>query len=62
MKAHNVIETIQVPAALIDLAKRRTTALVRASIHNTNIIEMIALSCYVQGLTDGYDAAERSQR
>lgn len=51
MKAE--VETINVPTRFVDLADRRTQAIVRAAIHDSNVLRSIALSCYLQGLEDG---------
>ena len=55
------IETVNVPAGLTDLAKRRTRAIVLASIHYPNFLENVVLSCYTQGLQDGYDVAKNAK-
>ena len=50
------IETVEVPRRMVDLAERRTRAIVRASLHDANVLRTLALSCYLQGLEDGYAA------
>lgn len=55
------VERIQVPQKFVDLAERRTRAIVRASFHETNVLRAIALSCYLQGLEDGYAAREKER-
>lgn len=51
------VETIDVPKRFVDLAQRRTRGIVAASFHDANVLRSIALSCYLQGLEDGYEAA-----
>ena len=53
----DAIERIEVPHSLFDLAKRRTRGILRAAVYDPNVLESLALSCYVQGLEDGYDTA-----
>lgn len=50
------VETVPVTSAMIDLADRRTEALIRASINFPNAIRQMVRSAYVQGLEDGCDA------
>lgn len=56
------IETIQVPRSLVDLAERRTRPILHASMHDANMIRTLMLSCYLQGLEDGYESKARSER
>jgi hypothetical protein len=60
MKAvYQDIETIDVPASVASLARRRTHAFLRQSIYFTDALDLLMRSCYLQGLEDGYDAAQR---
>jgi len=52
------IKTIHVPAQFVDMAQRRTHHLVCASIHFPDALNSMAVSCYLQGLEDGYQAAQ----
>lgn len=53
------VETIEVPKRFTDLAERRTRGIVSASLHNANVLRTLALSCYLQGLEDGYESATK---
>jgi hypothetical protein len=46
------LETIAVPPAMVDLAKRRTRDIVVTSIHYPNALETMVLSAYLQGLEE----------
>lgn len=50
------VETIEVPNRFVDMADRRTKALIRAAVNSPDALRVIARSCYLQGLEDGYAA------
>ena len=52
------IQTEHVPADTANMMHERTRAIVRhCCLYEQNIIEAIALSCYLQGLIDGTQVA-----
>lgn len=50
------IETIDVPQRFVEMADRRTIDLIRAAVNWPDALRIIARSCYLQGLEDGYAA------
>lgn len=52
------VETIQVPHRFVEMAERRTRGIFSAAIHHPDALKVLMLSCYLQGLEDGYNAAE----
>ena len=61
MKKARTVECYEVEPQFVGLAERRTRAIVRAAFHDANPIRSIALSCYLQGIEDGAEAAWRNQ-
>ncbi len=55
------VERYEVEPAVAGLAERRTRQIILAAIHEHNPLRAIALSCYLQGIEDGSDAAWRNQ-
>lgn len=53
---------IDVPDKVVALADRRTKAMLRACLHEPNTLRTLALSCYLQGIDDGFEAAESRVR
>jgi hypothetical protein len=51
------VETIMVPHEHMAFADKRTAAIVRRCCFDTNIIESISRSCYLQGVWDGMQLA-----
>ena len=55
-------QTITIPHEYMAFADRRTAAIVRRCCYDQNIIESIARSCYLQGVSDGVQlAAQRPE-
>ena len=57
MKRKPEVETISVPHEHMAFADKRTAAIVRRCCFDTNIIESISRSCYLQGVWDGMQLA-----
>lgn len=55
------IETIQVPASVKALARRRTQAFLTASVTYPDALDMMITSAYVQGLEDGFAMCDKSE-
>ncbi len=53
------LEIIDVPHKVMDLAKRRTKAILLSRVLTTSALD-IAANCYLQGLEDGYEAGQRA--
>ena len=53
------LETVTVPVQMVDLAQRRTRPILHRAILFPNALEVVMLSCYLQGLEDGYTVARR---
>ena len=51
-------EIVMVPRRFTAFMERRTHRIVRACFHESNVLRAIALSCYQQGLVDGFEAAQ----
>lgn len=59
MKRAREIERIEVPTYAVALAERRTRPIVRAAfLHDVDVLRVIVLSCYLQGLEDGANTVE----
>lgn len=56
------LERVDIPVRMIGLIERRTKPIIRACVNDANMIRTIVMSCYLQGLEDGYEAARRSER
>ncbi len=48
------LELIDVPQRMVDLAWRRTAPLLKAEIHQHDALKRILVSCYLQGMEDGW--------
>ena len=51
------VETLEVPETIVAMADHRTLAIVRRACLDTNIVESVARSCYLQGVWDGVQVA-----
>lgn len=54
-------EVVDVPAKMAGLAERRTRAIIRAAVLFPDALNVIAKSCYLQGLEDAADVLFRSE-
>jgi hypothetical protein len=62
MSGPQEVETLLVPHQFVSLADRRVRAIVREAMHDANVLQSIARSCYLQGLADGCQTAEKKAR
>lgn len=55
---YNNVEQILIPEPVADLARRRCRTFLRAAIHSINVLDVLMVDCYLQGLSDGAAVAE----
>ena len=55
MRPMTDIETIQVPKKLTAIVDRRVNAITKAALHDVNVLQTLARSCYLQGFQDASD-------
>lgn len=53
------VRTEQIPAEMAAVALGRCAGFLRASTYDANMIESLMLSCYMQGLIDGWQVVDQ---